>query len=221
MSHAEQSNSSAILSDRLMLKLFRRVESGLNPDLEVVRFLTERRFPNIAPVAGYVTVRHGESEPGTVAMVQQYVQNEGDSWSRTLDTLGAFADRVLADTEPAPASDTSVAALLHAAATPTPEPALRLLGSYNETARLLGTRTAEMHRALASAPTIRPSRPSRSARSTSARSTSRCATRPGRPSSSSPTSSPDCPTTRARSPRRSSPPTARSKPGFGRCSGPG
>src|SRR5207237_8165765 len=50
LSGAEQSNNSVIFGERLILKLFRRLEPGVNPDLEVSRFRTARRVPNVAPV---------------------------------------------------------------------------------------------------------------------------------------------------------------------------
>jgi maltose alpha-D-glucosyltransferase/alpha-amylase len=152
ISDAEQSNSSAILSDRLMLKMFRRIDSGLNPDLEMVRFLTERGFPNIAPVAGYITVSRRGSEPGAVAMAQQFVRNDGDLWSRSLDSLGSFVEGVLASDEAPPTVDTSVAALLRAAGAEAPDLAKRLMAPDLDTAVLLGMRTAELHLALACAP---------------------------------------------------------------------
>ncbi len=78
----EQSNSSAIVGDRLMLKLFRRLESGINPDLEVTRFLTDERFPNVAALAGFVAyrTRTTANRPPSRSL-QEFVPNEGDVWA--------------------------------------------------------------------------------------------------------------------------------------------
>ena len=57
-----------LYGDRLILKLFRRLEEGVNPDLEIGRFLTERGFPNIPPVAGALEYRRTDASPATMAV---------------------------------------------------------------------------------------------------------------------------------------------------------
>ena len=57
----EQSNSSLVFDDQLVLKVFRKVEPGLNPELEMLRFLTAQRSPNIAPLYGWAATRAGRS----------------------------------------------------------------------------------------------------------------------------------------------------------------
>lgn len=89
---AEQSNNSVIFGERLILKLFRRLEPGINPDLELSRYLTEVGFPNVAPVAGAVLYRWGRDQTATVAMLQAYVPNRGDGWSQALDELASGDD---------------------------------------------------------------------------------------------------------------------------------
>jgi maltose alpha-D-glucosyltransferase/alpha-amylase len=84
---AEQSNNSVIFGERLILKLFRQLEDGINPELEMCRFLTDVRFPNIAPVAGALLYRRGPEHTATLAMLQAYVPNQGDGWSHALDEL--------------------------------------------------------------------------------------------------------------------------------------
>ncbi|HVL81615.1 MAG TPA: maltose alpha-D-glucosyltransferase [Actinomycetota bacterium] len=147
---AEQSNTSVVYGDRLVLKLFRRPDEGLNPDLEIGRHLTDRAgFANVPPVAGAIEARRGRREPTTLAILQGYVSNEGDAWEYTLDALDRFYEdalaRPVADSEgPAPATLTDLAR-----AEP-PDAAHELIGPYLESARLLGRRTAELHRSLAS-----------------------------------------------------------------------
>ncbi|MGC2298220.1 MAG: maltose alpha-D-glucosyltransferase [Acidobacteriaceae bacterium] len=142
-SSAEQSNTSAIFGDRLMLKLFRRQQPGQNPDVEIGRFLTETaRFANVPPFGGSIEVRRPDLEPGTLVLLQGLVQNEGDGWQWTLEELDRYYE-----------SAASVrSAVLPAAAEPsTVSPEAREHAAiYLDAAAMLGRRTAEMHLALAS-----------------------------------------------------------------------
>jgi len=83
---AEQSNSSVVIDDRLVLKLYRRLEAGTNPELELLRFLTERRFANIAALEGWAELR-GRPMDATLAIVQEFVPAEGDGWELALDSF--------------------------------------------------------------------------------------------------------------------------------------
>ena len=135
---AEQSNSSVLYGRAFVLKFFRRLETGMNPDLEVGRFLSEKAgFRNIPPVAGAFEYRAGNTEPATMAILQGFVANHGDAWEHTLEALSGCYERIAGEHLPEPdlASDTSAA---------------NILGSYAREAMLLGRRTAEMHVALAS-----------------------------------------------------------------------
>ncbi|MEA2559175.1 MAG: maltose alpha-D-glucosyltransferase / alpha-amylase [Acidobacteriota bacterium] len=148
----EQSNTSVRFGDSFVLKLFRRLEEGINPDLEVGRFLTERTtFRHVPPVAGWLEVRNGR-EALTLGVLHAFVPNEGDAWTYTLDILGRYFERVMTI-----GGD-------HAFAAPPSEPLVELatrdvpvevqerIGIYLQSAQLLGQRTAEMHIALASRP---------------------------------------------------------------------
>jgi maltose alpha-D-glucosyltransferase / alpha-amylase len=151
LSIAEQSNNSVIFGERLMLKVFRRLEEGVNPELEVGRFLTEKtNFPQIAPLAGSLEYRRGKGEPVTIAILQGYVPNQGDAWQYTLTTLAHFfasPDLQLAE-PPAPAKSLLTASRLEPS-----ELAVKTIGGYLDSAKLLGRRTAELHAALSSDPT--------------------------------------------------------------------
>jgi maltose alpha-D-glucosyltransferase/alpha-amylase len=146
----EQSNSSIRYGDAFMMKLFRKVEPGVNPDLEVGLFLTERAaFPHTPPVCGSIEYRPRRGEPTTLAILQGYVPNEGDAWAFTLDAAGLFFESLVRRPEwrrPPPDMGT----LLEEAMAPATKTARALVGPYLEAAALLGTRTAELHRALAS-----------------------------------------------------------------------
>jgi maltose alpha-D-glucosyltransferase/alpha-amylase len=146
---AEQSNTSLRFGDRLMLKLFRRLADGSNPELEVGRYLTEQaRFPNVAPLAGAIEYRRAKGEPITFAVAQGWVPNEGDLWKYTLDLVERFLETALLRAEPAeavPVPTTGVFALVDEEPPPlVPE----LVGAYLEVARSLGFRLAALHQAL-------------------------------------------------------------------------
>jgi maltokinase len=83
---ADQSNSSLVLDDQLTLKLYRRIEPGMNPELEVLRFLTERSFEHTASLEGYMSYE-GRPLESTLAIVQEFVHSDGDGWELALDTL--------------------------------------------------------------------------------------------------------------------------------------
>jgi maltose alpha-D-glucosyltransferase/alpha-amylase len=150
---AEQSNSSVVYGERLILKLFRRLDSGVNPDYEIGRFLTERAsFTHMPPLVGAIEYKRARAEPLTLAVLQGYIPNEGDAWSFTLDALDGYFEHVLAQAgelaiEPPPWSSL----LSHVHEDIPHEVAVRV-GGYLQFARLLGQRTAELHIALASRP---------------------------------------------------------------------
>src|ERR1051325_4751326 len=138
----EQSNSSMLFENKFFLKLYRKLEEGVNPDVEITRFLTERaHFPNVPAFAGTIEYRRDKAEPSVVCVLQSAVPAEGDAWSLTLDAVGRYYERVLARK-----------ADLQKQVTPTGRLLDELIGGvYPDKAKLLGQRTGEMHRALASA----------------------------------------------------------------------
>jgi maltose alpha-D-glucosyltransferase/alpha-amylase len=146
----EQSNTSIVFGDKLILKLFRRLEAGTNPDLEIGRFLTERTsFSHTPPVAGMLTLERRGGPASTVGILQGFVPNQGDAWRYTLSTLPAFFERAMVHS---PGGDDVAGSLVDLLRRDLPETATELIGSYLGTAELLGQRTAEFHCALASRP---------------------------------------------------------------------
>ena len=124
---AKSSNSIVTFNDSLFLKGYRRLRPGLNPEVEVGRFLSEvARFPNCVPVAGVIEYTGADGTPMTVGVLQAYVANQGDGWSYTLDAFQRLFEDQLAATEPL-----------------TPD----AYGAYLTLVRMLGLRTAELHRA--------------------------------------------------------------------------
>ena len=92
---AEQSNSSVVLDDTLVLKLFRRLEAGENPELEMLRFLTSRGFPNIAELAGWISYS-GDLMDATLGVVQRFVAGGRDGWELALDEIGTDPEAFVA-----------------------------------------------------------------------------------------------------------------------------
>jgi len=149
---AEQSNTSVIYGDRFILKLFRRLDEGINPELEIGRLLTEKTtLAHVPPLAGFIEYRRGRQEPLTLAILQGLVPKEGDAWQYTLDELERYFERVLTDQPEAEEVVVPARSLLDLAEEAPPRLATDLIGPYLESARLLGERTADLHVALASA----------------------------------------------------------------------
>ncbi len=82
----EQSNSSVVFGEELILKAFRRVEPGVNPELELLRFLSAREFPHIAPLAGWYEVQARQID-ATLGILQEYLAGAQDGWELVLDEL--------------------------------------------------------------------------------------------------------------------------------------
>ncbi len=147
----EQSNTSIVYGDRFILKLFRHLEPGVNPDAEIVRDLTERTtFDHIAPFDGVIEHHAAaDGQTSTIALLQGFVSNEGDGWKWTLDEL----DRYFEATAPLPLPENLGSELLdplELSERPPSQLAREHVGLYLESAEILGRRTAELHTALAS-----------------------------------------------------------------------
>jgi trehalose synthase-fused probable maltokinase len=88
----EQSNSSAVLGERLLLKLYRQVEPGDNPDLELPRFLSRVGFERVPAVAGYVRYLPARGQPSAALMLQAFVPGAVDGWRWLLGQLSRGRD---------------------------------------------------------------------------------------------------------------------------------
>ncbi|MBS1820062.1 MAG: maltose alpha-D-glucosyltransferase [Acidobacteria bacterium] len=150
----DQSNSVLFLGDRYVLKLFRRIEEGLNPEFEISEALAKQGFAHTPRLRGAVAVERRDHAPGAIAVVQDVVAHQGTGWSFTIDELKRYYERVVARTsrmegEP-PAADADPTAMR--ASTEPPPFFAALERWYLAAAETLGRRTAELHRALAGAP---------------------------------------------------------------------
>lgn len=148
---AEQSNTSVAFGDRLIAKLFRRVEAGPNPDVEIGEYLTTktgyRRAPRVAAFLDYEP--SGEPPASHLAAMWELVGSQGDGWNHALGDLHRFYDDVRARPAPSAALLPSQGPLA-LAAVPTPREMCELSGIYIDSAQQLGRRTAELHLALSS-----------------------------------------------------------------------
>ncbi|MDS4026438.1 MAG: maltose alpha-D-glucosyltransferase [Candidatus Contendobacter sp.] len=127
----DSSNTTITFGDRLLMKAYRRMRPGINPELEMGRFLTEIAFPNIAPLAGALEYENEGGDYTTLVLLQGFVANQGDAWSFTLDYLKRF----LTDCVEQPNVVREAGEKAHAV--------------YRLFAGTLGQRTGELHRALA------------------------------------------------------------------------
>ena len=148
----EQSNTSFVYGDRLFFKLFRRLDEGPNPELEIGRFLSEKTdFQNLPPFGGAIEYRSPDSEPIVVGILQGMVANYGDAWKYTLDSLGMYFEKALSLGDEIGELPGAPATLLEASHSEVPVVLRDLIGGvYLERATLLGRRSAELHLALAS-----------------------------------------------------------------------
>jgi maltose alpha-D-glucosyltransferase/alpha-amylase len=147
---AEQTNTSVVFGKQYILKIIRRMEEGINPDHEIGRFLTEKRCPFIPPVVGAMEYRQSKEEPITLATLQEYVVNQGDAWTYTLDALAHYFEKVVLDRSAVEEVPEPPVFLLGAGEDEIPSSVYEVVGTYLEAARLLGRRTGELHVFLAS-----------------------------------------------------------------------
>ncbi len=150
MVQAEQSNTSVIYGDRFILKLIRRLAPGVNPDLEISRFLTEKRFPHGPVIAGAMEYTRPREEPVTLAILQGFVPNQGDAWRFTQESLSRFLETLLARKAQLASPTRPKGRRLDPSEAP-PDALVEMIGPYLADARRLGQRTAELHLCLASA----------------------------------------------------------------------
>jgi len=137
--------------DALLLKFYRRLGEGMNPELEIGRALTERA-PNapIAPWWGAIELRPRRGEPITIATLHGYIPNQGTAWQFFREELRRYFDRALASSGNLKAPPRPSGTILDLAQGEVPPAAREMLGSSLAAARLLGRRSAELHLALIS-----------------------------------------------------------------------
>jgi maltose alpha-D-glucosyltransferase/alpha-amylase len=131
----EQSNTTAIIENKFVVKILRRLQPGLHPEIEMGRFLTDvAQYPQVPPLLGSMELREGDFCTA-LAVLHGFVENQGDAWTVTNAYLDRFLDEQRVLTADAPAGSTELTSYLH-----------RM--------RQIGRRTAELQNALASRPDI-------------------------------------------------------------------
>ena len=130
----EQSNSSLIVGDAVMLKMFRRISSGQHPEVEMGRYLTEHGYENSPQLLGEVAHVPSDGMRSSLAIAQRYIRNQGDAWSWLTDDMSRTLDNL--------STSENVGFIDH-------------IADHEKMAATIGRRLAEMHGVLA-APTENP-----------------------------------------------------------------
>ena len=145
----EQSNTSAVFGHQVVMKIFRRAQEGVNPDLEIGRRLSEVGFEHSARLLGALEYQRGRAEPRTLGVLNAYVPNEGDAWHYTLDALGLFYESALGQLPDDQLDIPTWAEIPELVGFEPPDATADAIGPYLDLAEVLGRRTAELHQALA------------------------------------------------------------------------
>lgn len=148
----EQNNLSILYGKELILKLYRRFDEGINPEVELCRFLTEKiSSQHVPPFVGTIEYRRHGHEPVVIGMLQTFIPNEGDAWVYTLDWIGRYFGRILARKDEIQGTSIVPSSLFDIAFQEIPILFQELIGGvYLEMVALLGKRTAELHLQLSS-----------------------------------------------------------------------
>lgn len=166
VSSAEQSNTSLVFGGEYICKLFRKLDRGLNPEIEIGRVLSEHaEFTQAPALLGVLEYQSHRQEPATLGTLQRFTPHQGDAWALTRDALQTFYENCLALPENTTSRGSELeghapsgslqpgnlltGTLLEKSRRGMPEAFAALAGAYPAEIRLLGQRTAELHRALA------------------------------------------------------------------------
>ena len=150
--NAEQSNTSVIYNERYFFKIYRKLEREINPDLEMVRFLSEEaRFKHAPQFAGGIELMGYDKKSTVLGLMQNKIENRGDAWVMTLDYVKEYFTKVMETVDKsAPMPELVDKPMLGWEDTPTE--VRKLIGKeLYDKVRLLGHRTAEMHKSLSNA----------------------------------------------------------------------
>ncbi len=149
--NSEQTNSTIIYGSHHVVKLYRKVEPGINSEAEISRFLTEKAlFPHAPPFQAVVELRKAGEQPYTLALLHGYMKNNGNAWQLSLHLLAQYFERILSRPDDLASPPNYSRGLMEGSQCDVPELIADLMGGfYLEMAGLLGRRTAELHLAFA------------------------------------------------------------------------
>lgn len=156
---AEQSNTSLTYDKAYFLKIYRKVDKAINPDLEITRFLTEEaKYPYVPAYVGSIEWKHGKDSM-VLGMMQEMVDAISDGWSFMLERVEHYFERVQANSESKRADKLGrITAPLPFEEVPA-DISDTFSGASSERSRLLGERSGQLHLALASNKTLLPFKP--------------------------------------------------------------
>ena len=148
---AEQSNTSIIYEDIYFLKFLRKLDEGINPEREMVRYLSDqKRFDNIPAFAGFIEYRPLKFEPVDICLLELYVVNQGDFWTYSLERVKTFFEQVLSKEKEIKIVEGTVTQQ-EGEEKPNIDTIEDFMDRfYLDMVKLLGQRTGEMHLSLAS-----------------------------------------------------------------------
>ncbi|WP_170816406.1 putative maltokinase, partial [Ralstonia pickettii] len=149
---AEQSNSSLVIGESVIVKLIRRIATGIHPEVEMTRHLTRVGYANTAALIGEVSHHAADGERATLAVMQSFVPNQGDAWTWALDYLRRTIDELAVQMEGVTTGDGESSPVAVSEARVDTDEAL---AGYVNFIGVIGTRLGELHAALA-APTEDP-----------------------------------------------------------------
>jgi maltose alpha-D-glucosyltransferase / alpha-amylase len=146
----ERGHTSIRYGERFVLKLARRLEEGVSPEIEVGRFLADRTSEIAPRLCGMLELHRPGALPATLATLHTFVPSSGTGWAITLKELGSYYERVLARAHGEPVPQPPQESPLRMAERAPPDAASQMIGSYRDTATRLGARIAELHLTLSS-----------------------------------------------------------------------
>ena len=137
--------------DACVLKFFHRMDEGTAPELEVGRLFDEKGPSGLIPrVLGWVEYRAPRAEPVTLALLEEYIVNEGTTWQHARAEIGRAYERALANPKSSEMPEPPAQPLVELVTLEPPDAHRELVGTYRDLASLLGKRVGELHLALAS-----------------------------------------------------------------------
>ena len=148
----DQSNSSILYEDAFILKLFRKLDKGINPDLEICRLLTNQKFEKAPQLAGSIELPISRQDPMTLAVMSRYVPNEGAAWNYTLDNLEQYFERMQTMKIKLDSFKIPTGPMIDAIEHETTSLAHQCISTFLNSAQQLGECTAELHVCLSKIP---------------------------------------------------------------------